>query len=192
METWEAITSRRNVRHYTDDPLREDDLDRILEAAWRTPSSMNRQRWDFILSTDRAHLEDLSKCWRGAGHVARSAAAIALIAPRSNDQRERESIQYDLGQATMSIMLAATDLGIGTGHAAVEDQALAQSVLGFPDDRYTSRRPPGRRTSSAGMRCRRPWQHQLPGLCRSATPPAMPPGGRPRDTAPRRRSRRPG
>lgn len=136
METWEAITSRRNVRQYTDDPIREGDLDRILEAGWRTPSSMNRQRWDFILSTDRAHLEELSKCWRGAGHVARSAATIALIAPRSDDQRERESVQYDLGQVTMSIMLAATDLGIGTGHAAVEDQALAQSILGFPDDRY--------------------------------------------------------
>jgi nitroreductase len=136
METWEAITSRRNVREYTDDPIPADDLNRILEAAWRTPSSANRQRWDFIVSTDRAQLEELSKCWRGAGHVARSAATIALIAPRSDDQRERESIQYDLGQATMSIMLAATDLGVGTGHAAVEDQALARLVLDLPDDRH--------------------------------------------------------
>jgi hypothetical protein len=30
--------------------------------------------------------------------------------------------QYDLGQATMSMLLAATDLGIGSGHSAVGDQ----------------------------------------------------------------------
>jgi nitroreductase len=39
---------------------------------------------------------------------------------------------YDLGQATANIMLAATDLGIGSGHAAVSDQEQARRVLGFP------------------------------------------------------------
>jgi nitroreductase len=34
------------------------------------------------------------------------------------------------------IMLAATDLGIGSGHSAVSDQDLARSLLGFPEDRY--------------------------------------------------------
>ena len=35
----------------------------------------------------------------------------------------------------MSPMLAATDLGIGSGHASVGDQALVRSVLGVPEDR---------------------------------------------------------
>jgi hypothetical protein len=39
---------------------------------------------------------------------------------------------YDLGQATANIMLAATDLGIGSGHAAASDQEQARRVLGFP------------------------------------------------------------
>jgi nitroreductase len=134
METWEAIISRRNVREYTDQPIIAEDLDRVLEAAWRTPSSRNLQRWDFVVSTDRTQLETLSRCWRGAGHVARSAATISIVAPIGEDDRTRQSIQYDLGQATMSIMLAASDLGIGTGHAAVEDQDLAREVLGFPGD----------------------------------------------------------
>ena len=136
METWEAITSRRNVRDYTDQPIADDDLTRILEAARRTPSSMNQQPWDFVVCTDRDQLEDLSKVWRGAGHVARSAATIALVAPRSDDEGMRESIQYDLGQATMSIMIAAADLGIGTAHAAVTDQDLARRILGFDEGRF--------------------------------------------------------
>lgn len=136
MDTWTAITSRRNVRNYTDQPIAEEDLRQVLEAARRTPSSMNQQPWDFIVVTDRTRLGELANVWQGAGHVARSAATIALVAPQSDEAWTRESIQYDLGQATMQIMLAATDLGIGTAHAAVTDQELAQSILGFPDDRF--------------------------------------------------------
>jgi nitroreductase len=136
VETWDAITSRRNVRSYADRPIADEELDRILEAARRTPSSTNQQRWDFVVCTDRGQLQDLAQVWRGARHVASSAATIALVAPASDDQRTRESIQYDLGQATMSIMLAAADLGIGSGHSAVRDQQLARRLLGFPEDRF--------------------------------------------------------
>jgi hypothetical protein len=57
--------------------------------------------------------------------VETSAATICLVAPRSEDERERESIHHDLGQATMSIMLTAADLGIGSGHAYPADPPLA-------------------------------------------------------------------
>ena len=39
MQTWDAITSRRNVRSFTDRPIPAADLDRILEAGRRAPSS---------------------------------------------------------------------------------------------------------------------------------------------------------
>jgi nitroreductase len=136
METWDAIRSRRNVRAFADRPIADEDLDRILEAARRTPSSSNRQRWDFVVCTDREQLEALSKVWRYARHVATSAATICLVAPRSEGGYERDSIHYDLGQATMSIMLAAADQGIGSGHAMVEDQELARRILGLPEDRF--------------------------------------------------------
>jgi nitroreductase len=136
METWDAIRARRNVRAYTDEPIEPAELDRILEAARRTPSSRNWQPWDFVVVTEREHLRELATVWQGAGHVAGSAATIALIAPVSEDERERAITNYDLGQATMSIMIAAADLGIGSGHSAVGDQELARRLLGLPADRY--------------------------------------------------------
>jgi nitroreductase len=81
--------------------------------------------------TDRRQLQELSQVWRYAGHVATSAATVALIAPEVGDCW----IEYDLGQATMSMMLAAADLGIGSGHASVSDQDLARRILGHPEDR---------------------------------------------------------
>ncbi len=136
METWDAIRARRDVRRYTDEPLTREELERILEAGRRAPSSQNWQPWDFVVVTDRDALRELSQVWRGARHVAESAATIALVAPVQEDHRRRERAQYDLGQATAYIMLAATDLGIGSGHAAVTDQERAQALLGFPDDRF--------------------------------------------------------
>lgn len=135
METRDAIRARRNVRDYEDREIPPDDLERILEAARRTPSSMNRQRWDFVVVTERDELERLAHVWRGAGHVARSAATIGLVAPISDDPNTAASVQYDLGQATMSIMLAAADLGVGSGHAAVRDQDLARELLDLPAER---------------------------------------------------------
>ena len=136
METWDAIRSRRNVRVYEDRPLSPEELDRIAEAGWRSPSAQNLQRWDFVLSTDRSQLQALSGIWRGAGHLAGAAAAIVMVAPVTEEARIRQLIEYDLGQATMAMMLAAADLGIGSGHSSVGDQAEARRILAVPEDRF--------------------------------------------------------
>jgi nitroreductase len=134
METWDALRARRNVRQYDGRPIPEADLDRILEAARRTPSAGNRQWWDFVVVTDKDRLQRLSTVWQGARHVATSAATIAIVAPNAEGARDREILQYDLGQATYGIMLVAADLGVGTGHSAVGDQDLAREILGVPAD----------------------------------------------------------
>jgi nitroreductase len=133
MQTWDAITSRRNVRTFDGRPIPAADLDRILEAGRRSPSSQNWQPWDFIVVTDRAQLRELAGVWRGAGHVAGSAATIVVIGPPADNEFGRA--QLDLGQATMSMLLAAADLGIGSCHAGVTDLDLARELLGFPADR---------------------------------------------------------
>lgn len=133
METWDAIRSRRNVRQYTNQLIARQDLERILEAGRRAPSSMNWQPWNLVVVTDREQLVELAKVWQGGGHVADSAATIALVAAAPEDAMHRDWLQYDFGQATANMMLTATDLGIGSGHSAVLDQEQAQRVLGFPD-----------------------------------------------------------
>jgi nitroreductase len=138
METWDAIRARRNVRSYLSTPIPAADLDRIAEAGWRAPSASNRQHWNFIIVTDGDQLQALSTVWQAAGHIAGAAAAIALILPQPTDERMKVVDQYDLGQATYAIMLAATDLGIGTGHSSVGDYQKARDILGVPEDRYVA------------------------------------------------------
>lgn len=138
METWDAIRARRNVRSYLPDPVSEHDLNRIAEAGWRAPSAANRQHWDFVIVTDRDQLQELSTVWRGARHIASAPAAIALVVPEAADEHTKLIDQYDLGQATLAMTIAATDLGIGTGHSSVGDQPKARAIVGVPDNHLVS------------------------------------------------------
>jgi len=147
MQTWDAITSRRNVRSFADRPIAAADLDQILEAGRRAPSSQNWQPWDFILVTDRGQLRELARVWRGAGHVADSAATIVVIGPADDNAFGRA--QFDLGQATMAMTLAAVDrqlearrrplcphVALGRlGHAAIDELPLVDQRGDGPDDR---------------------------------------------------------
>lgn len=133
METFDAIRTRRKITEYADRLVEDEELDQILEAGRRSPSSRNSQRWDFVVVRDRERLGRLSRVWRGAAHIAEAPVAIAIVAPFSDDLRENGSINFDLGQAVASMMIAAADLGIGSRHASVLDHDLGAEILGLPE-----------------------------------------------------------
>jgi nitroreductase len=133
-DTWDAIRTRRNVRRFDDRPIPSEDLDRILAAAALAPSSMNEQRWAFVVCRDRKRLEELSRAGDYMDHVARAAAAIAFLTPRAEAVSERESIAFDLGQAVENAMLAAWELGVGSCHASVYDEPRVRELLEYPPE----------------------------------------------------------
>ncbi|MBI2864836.1 MAG: nitroreductase family protein [Chloroflexi bacterium] len=53
MELWEAIGGRRSIRHFTEDPVPEGDLQRIIETAGLAPSGGNQQMWRFVAVYNR-------------------------------------------------------------------------------------------------------------------------------------------
>ena len=132
METWDAIRTRRNVREFDDRPISSDDLERIVAAAALAPSSMNEQRWAFVVSREKEHLEELSHVGDYTDHIAGSAAAIAFLTPRADEAAEREMIAFDLGQAVENAMLTAWELGIGSCHGSVYDEPRIRALLAYP------------------------------------------------------------
>ena len=85
--------------------------------------------------TDRSQLQALTAVWVGARHLAGAAAAVVMTLRQPEEQRYVTIDQYDLGQATMAMMLAATDVGVGSGHSAIGDQEACRRILGIPEDR---------------------------------------------------------
>jgi nitroreductase len=132
LETWDTIRTRRNVRRFDDRPIAPGGLDRIVAAAALAPSSMNEQRWSFVVCRDRAHLNELARAGAYAGHVANAAAAIAFVTPRTDERSVAESIAFDLGQAVENAMLAAWELGVGSCHASVYDEPTVRRLLAYP------------------------------------------------------------
>src|SRR5947207_3923541 len=132
METWQAISTVRVVRHFVDRPLEEEHLQRILNAGRRTASSKNEQVWTYVLVRDRDALRKLSEVGRYGGHLTGAAAAVALVGPDTGGWRSATT-NWDLGRAAQNMVLAAWDLGIGSAPATVFEHDLAAQLLGLPD-----------------------------------------------------------
>lgn len=132
MELLEAIRQRRAVRDYKPDAVKNADLRLLIEAATWAPSAMNEQPWRFVVVTDRALLETISrrsKNWlldngaviarnehlgamlRDADfHIFHHAPALIAIAAADDVKWTIEGCAL----AAENLMLAATELGLGT------------------------------------------------------------------------------
>ncbi len=53
MDFFETIRKRRSIRHFTDEPVSEDDLMKMIEAARLAPSPRNEQPWHFVVIRDK-------------------------------------------------------------------------------------------------------------------------------------------
>lgn len=133
MRTWKTIATLRAVRAFKRRPVEPKRLAKILDAGRRAPSSMNLQRWEFVVVREPDRLAALAKVGDYAGHLAKAPVAIAFVTPAGPTDPERESIAFDLGQCVQSMLLAAWEMGIGGCHAAVYDEAEACRILELPD-----------------------------------------------------------
>jgi nitroreductase len=136
VDTWQAIDTTRAIRKFADRPLDPEHLSRILNAGRRSGSSKNEQNWDFVVCTDRAHLQELAGVGEYAGHLAGAAAGIALVTPDPQTAEAPLSVMWDLGRAAQNMTLAAWELGIGSVPATVYRQDLVHELLGLPADRW--------------------------------------------------------
>ena len=133
---WTAVASKRAIRKFSDRPLADEVLQRILDAGRHSGSSKNTQPWTFIVCRDREHLRELSVVGDWAGHLAGATIAIALVTKDPRIVDAPLSVYWDLGQAAQNMMLVAWELGIGSVPATVYDQALVRRLLGLPDGQH--------------------------------------------------------
>jgi nitroreductase len=130
MDVDTATRRLRVVRDFSDRPLPDGMLERLVDGARRTGSSKNDQRWAFITVTERRTLERLRRVGPYAGHLGGAAGAIALVVPTAASR----SGLWDLGRAAQTMMLLAFADGIGSCPATVYEPELAREILGLPPD----------------------------------------------------------
>ena len=64
MELNEVLLKRRSIRKFTDEPVSEEDVLKLLHAGMSGPSACNRTPWEFFVVTNPEILEKLRKAAR--------------------------------------------------------------------------------------------------------------------------------
>jgi nitroreductase len=134
MDLFEAIKSRYSVRAYKDQPVEQDKLDRILDAARLAPSGSNRQPWKFVVVRDAAVRTALVPACCDQEFVGQAPVVIAgvgLLADRVM-RCDVPGDPVDLAIALEHIALAATAEGLGTCWIGAFYQDQVRKVLNVP------------------------------------------------------------
>jgi nitroreductase len=140
METLEAIATRRSNRQFRADPIPQDVLEKILNAAIMAPSGKNRQPWRFVVVREdkrsemvakmcetlaklKARGEDIGSAEGTAAVMAQAPVTVFVFNPngmppwltRSIDQAFQDLVNVQsVGAAIQNMCLAARALSLGS------------------------------------------------------------------------------
>lgn len=136
------IRSRFSVRKYKPDPVPEELVKQLIEAARWAPSAGNLQPWFYYVVTAEAAKEKLASMAHGQKFIESAPVCIVVcIEPersaRVYGDRGRSLYCYqDTAAAVQNILLTSTALGLGACWVGSFDEDSIKKYLGMPEDRY--------------------------------------------------------
>lgn len=135
----DLLYSRRSIRKYTHHLVETEKIEQLIEAALLSPSSRNREAWEFAVVTNKEALKQLSISKPGSASML-SEAPLAFVV--CGNPLESDVWIEDCSIAAIIIQLAAQDLGLGSCwiqlRGRMYDQELSSSefvkkLLKLPD-----------------------------------------------------------
>jgi nitroreductase len=166
MDVFEAINTTRAMRRLKPDPVPDDLIWKVLDAAIRAPSGGNRQPWNFIVIRDDETKKKIadwyreawyatygpmkdamsanpeaSRVFNSADHLANHLAEVPVLiiaAIRGGDTGTSPAGSY-IYPAVQNLMLAARALGLGTTLTTLHraHEDDVKELLGLPDSVQT-------------------------------------------------------
>lgn len=134
------LLNRWSPRSMTGEPLSDDELFPLFEAARWAPSSFNGQLWRFILGR-RQHQQEFDKFLNllvpGNQAWAKNAAALVVVVSRTRfELNDRQSVThaFDTGAAWENLAIEASRRGLVAHGMEGFDYVRAKKELGVPDD----------------------------------------------------------
>ena len=138
MDFYEVIETRRSVRAYKPDPVPDEVLKKVLNAARIAPSGSNRQPWKFIIIKESERKKKMIDLCEGQKFVAE--APVLIVACGRNIHYNRGgwmgdySMIVDLAIAMDHLTLAARAEGLGTCWIGSFDNEGIKKFLNIPED----------------------------------------------------------
>ena len=136
MDFQELIRARYSCRAYRSDPVAEDQLAQVLEAARLAPTADNRQPFRLVLIRTAGREQELQRVYGKDWFVQAPLVIAACGVPAENWVRKQDGKNYndvDVAIVMDHLILAAADLGLGTCWIAAFDPAAARELLELPE-----------------------------------------------------------
>jgi len=108
----DAIRSRRSIRHYSDKPVSDEDLQAILEAGRWAPSGLNNQPWRFVVVRDSKVKNEIAEQTRYREIVRGAPVAIAVFID-NHASYDRVKDCQGIGACLQNMCLATHAVGLG-------------------------------------------------------------------------------
>ncbi|NMB79068.1 MAG: nitroreductase [Methanomicrobiales archaeon] len=131
------LTQRSSVRHYSDTPLSDAEIQYLLDCASTAPTAGNLEAWDVVVVTENEVRFALSAAAYDQEHVAQAPAIVVVCANyiRSMSQYGERGILFAVQDATIActyIMLAAHAAKLQTCWTGAFDEDAVREILELP------------------------------------------------------------
>lgn len=122
----ELITHRRSIRKFTSDPIKAEEVELILKAGLKSPTSKNAKPCHFIAIEDKDLLEKLSLSKKmGSKPIANCSLAIVVAV----DPLTSSVWIEDASIASIMMQLQAEDLGLGSCWIQIRERYTVSETL---------------------------------------------------------------
>lgn len=138
MDIFDVIKGRRSVRSFTEKPVPEDLLRKVLESFTYAPSAGNIQPWEIILVKEEGIKRKLAEAALRQYFIARAPVVVVVCANQRMSERVygyRGSTLYciqDAAAAIQNMLLAAYASGLGTCWVGAFNEELVREILKIP------------------------------------------------------------
>lgn len=130
----ELIQKRYSVRGYKPDPVEEDKLLQVLEAARWAPTGGNRQQFQLVVIHTKGREEEVSRIY-GREWFVQAPIVICACTTSVGPRPGRPGYSgVNIGIVMDHLILAATELGLGTCWIGAFDQGKVKDILGIPPE----------------------------------------------------------
>lgn len=128
MDTYSAIVSKRDLRHYTDAPISEEIMHRVLQAGRMAGSAKNEEQNRLLVVRDQAVKDNLALAGDFASWIGTAPVVIGFAAPAEGLRL------FDVGRQAQNMMVAANAEGLGTCPVTLQHGKKTRSAVGLPED----------------------------------------------------------
>lgn len=139
MSVFEAIKNRRSVRAFSNQPVSDEEVEKLIEAARWAPSAGNLQPWEFIVVREPEIKHDLCEAAGDQTFIEEAPVVVVVCADPQRSAKGYGSrginlyCLQDTAAATQNMLLTAQAMGLATCWVGAFHEEEAKKVLKIPD-----------------------------------------------------------